>query len=180
MKPTHLFAATALCLLVSCGEKPPAASAPPDPTKNENKVLLESVLGTAPKGEPMAVVAAKAAARPGDEITVTGRIMGHKKPFVTGRAAFIIADPSLITPCTEKPDDPCVTPWDCCCDTPEDIQKATATIQIVDAEGRVLKESLEGVGGLANLATVTVTGKVAPGSSGEALIINASALRVAP
>ena len=103
--------------------------------------------------------------------------MGNEKPFVAGRSAFILGDPEVLTACNENPADKCTTPWDACCDSPEDKKRGIATIQIVDADGRVLKESVEGVGGLANLATVTVTGKVAEGSSVDALIINARAIR---
>ena len=55
-----------------------------------------------------------------------------------------------------------------------------ATVQIVDSNGRVLKEGLEGVGGLANLAKVTVSGRVAEGSSPESLVVNATAIKVNP
>ncbi len=104
--------------------------------------------------------------------------MGNVKPFVEGRAAFILADPSLITACSDNPGDECDTPWDACCDTSEDKKKAIATIQIVNTDGRVLKQGIEGTGGLVNLATVTVSGKVAEGSAGDVLIVNANALRV--
>ena len=57
-------------------------------------------------------------------------------------------------------------------------KRATATIQIVDASGRVLKEPIEGVSGIQNLATVTVSGKVAEGSSADLLIVNATAIQV--
>ena len=103
--------------------------------------------------------------------------MGNEKPFVDGRSAFILGDPEVLTPCNEDPADKCKTPWDACCDSPEDKKRGIATIQIVGADGRVLKEPVEGVGGLENLATVTVTGKVADGSSADALIINAQAVR---
>jgi hypothetical protein len=76
------------------------------------------------------------------------------------------------------PGDKCETPWDACCDSPEDKKRATATIQIVGADGRVLKEAIEGVGGLVKLATVTVTGKIADGSSGDLMLVNATAIRV--
>ena len=174
MKPIHLLSATIL-LLAACKETQTTAT-PSSDASSEDKALMESVLKTAPRGEAKAIRDVKASAKPGDEITLTGRIMGNLKPFVEGRAAFIVADPSIITACSDKPGDGCETPWDACCDTPEDKRKAIATIQIVNAEGRVLKQALEGTGGLANLATVTVTGKVAEGSAGDVLIVNATAI----
>jgi len=177
MKPIHLLSATIL-LLAACKESKTTAI-PSNNASSENKALLETVLGTAPKGEAMAIKDVKANAKPGDEVTLTGRIMGNVKPFVEGRAAFILADPSIITACSDNPGDGCKTPWDACCDTPEDKKKAIATIQIVNPDGRVLKQGLEGTGGLAKLATVTVSGKVADGSEGDVLIVNATAIGVA-
>ncbi len=178
MKPIHLLSATVL-LLAACKESPPASDAASGEASSADKHLLESVMNAAPKGEAKSIKDVKATAKPGDEVILTGRIMGHVKPFVEGRAAFILADPSLITACSDKPGDECETPWDACCDSPEDKKKAIATIQIVNADGRVLKQGLEGTNGLANLATVTVSGQVADGSAGDLLIVNASAIDVA-
>ena len=175
MKPIHLSIAIAL-LSAACKESTQSAASS-GAVPSVDKALLETVLGTVPTGEAKAIAAVKAAAKPGDEVTLTGRIMGNIKPFVEGRAAFILADPSIITACSDKPGDECETPWDNCCDTPEDKRKAIATIQIVNDEGRVLKQSVEGIGGLANLATVTVSGKVADGSEGDVLIVNATAIQ---
>jgi hypothetical protein len=135
------------------------------------------VLTAPPSGESKSIHLIRATAKPGDEITVSGKIMGNAKPFVDGRAAFILGDPEVLTPCNLDPSDKCTTPWDACCDSPEDKKRGIATIQVVGADGRVLKEPVEGVGGLVNLTTVTVTGKVAEGSSTDVLIINAQAIR---
>ena len=171
---TKLILAAA-CLLASCQEKPaPAAKQTPAAPSAE----LSKVLATAPSGEAKAIHVARTTAKPGDEITLTGRIMGNEKPFVEGRAVFILGDPAVLTPCNEMPDDPCETPWDVCCESAEEKKTGTATVQIAGADGKVLKEGLEGVGGLKNLATVVVTGKVAEGSSADLLVVNATALQV--
>ncbi|MGL4401376.1 MAG: hypothetical protein ACRCXD_16040 [Luteolibacter sp.] len=175
MKTTCLILATA-ALLASCGKKETSVTAtdvrPPS-------TALAAVLAAAPTGEPKPIHLIRTTAKPGDEITISGKIMGHEKPFVEGRAAFILGDPEVLAACNENPDDKCTTPWDACCDSPEDKKRGIATIQIVGADGRVLKETLEGVGGLENLATVTVTGKVAEGSSADRLIVSAEAIRTA-
>ena len=167
------------CLLVSCKEKsaPEAATLPGAPAAAPSAELTV-VLAAAPAGEAKAIHIARTTAKPGDEITVSGRIMGNSEPFVEGRAAFILGDPELLTPCNEIPGDSCETPWDCCCDTKEDKKAGIATIQITGSDGRVLKQGLEGVGGLAKLAKVTVTGKVAEGSSADSLVVNATAIQV--
>ena len=174
-KTTCLLIASAV-LLTSCGEKSTQSTA--EVSVSEASSALATVLAASPTGEAASIAAIRSTAKPGDEITVSGLIMGSTKPFVDGRAAFILGDPEVLTPCNEKPGDDCETPWDVCCDSPEDKKRGTATIQIIDADGRVLKKSIEGVGGLKNLAKVTVTGKVAEGSSADLLIVNASAIGV--
>ncbi len=172
MKTTCLLIAAAL--LASCKEKPTQAAAPPAKAAS---AALTAVLATPPTGEPQSIHLVRSSAKPGDVVTLSGRIMGNATPFVEGRAAFILGDPDILTACNDTPGDKCETPWDVCCDSPEDKKRGIATIQIVDAEGRVLKESVEGVGGLEKLATLTVTGKVAEGSSADLLIVNARAIR---
>ena len=174
---TKLILAAAACLLASCQEKSTSTTAAPKAPAAPS-AELSKVLATAPTGEAKAIHIARTTAKPGDEITLTGRIMGSKRPFVEGRAAFIMGDPEVLTACNDMPGDNCKTPWDACCDSAEDKRTGTATIQIAGADGKVLSEGVEGVGGLNNLATVVVSGKVAPGSSADALIVNATALRV--
>ena len=171
---TACLAIVSAALFASCEKKEITAAAP---TASAPSTALSAVLAASPTGEPKSIHLIRATAKPGDEITISGKIMGNEKPFVEGRAAFILGDPEVLTACNENPDDKCTTPWDACCDSPEDKKRGIATIQILGADGRVLKERVEGVGGLANLATVTVSGKVAEGSSADALIINAQAIR---
>ena len=177
MKNTRLIATIAFGFLAAC-EKPPQTPPPADSAASaDGEKLLDTVFDTPPAGDARAIADVKATAKPGDEVTLTGRIMGNKKPFVEGRAAFILADPSILTACSDVPDDECETPWDACCDSPEDKRKAIVTIQIAGPDGRVIKQPLEGIRGLANLATVTATGTVAEGSGGDVLILNATAIR---
>ncbi len=175
MKTTCLLIATAI-LLVSCN-KEETTTATTTPASTAPSASLSQVFGTAPAGEPQAIPIAKTTAKPGDEITLSGKIMGSSKPFVEGRAVFILGDPAVLTPCNEKPGDDCDTPWDTCCDSREDKKRGTATIQVLGPDGRVLSEAIQGVGGLEHLAAVTVTGEVAEGSSADLLIINATAIR---
>lgn len=171
---TACFALATATLFASCDKKQSSVTAA---TASAPSAELASVLATAPTGEPKPIHLIRTTAKPGDQITVAGKIMGNEKPFVDGRSAFILGDPEVLTACNEDPADKCTTPWDNCCDSPEDKKRGIATIQILGADGRVLKESIEGVGGLANLAAITVTGKVAEGSSADLLIINAQAIR---
>ncbi len=174
MKATCLILASSLFLLGCKGKTQSTTTAAlATPTSPQ----LSKVLATAPTGPAAAIHTLRVSAKPGDEVTLAGRIMGNLNPFVDGRAIFILGDPSILTPCDEVPGDSCTTPWDTCCDLPEDKKRATASIQVVDAAGHVLKEGIKGVGGLVELAHVTVTGVVANGSTPELLIVNATAIR---
>ncbi len=172
---TACLALVTAAFLTSC--KKEEASVTAASTTSGPSETLSAILAAAPSGVPTPIHLIRATAKPGDEITVSGKIMGNAKPFVDGRSAFILGDPEVLTPCNEVPADKCPTPWDVCCDSPEDKKRGIATIQILGSDGRVLKEPVEGIGGLANLAAVTVTGNVAEGSSADLLIINAQAIR---
>jgi hypothetical protein len=175
LKHTALFLAA--LAVASCEKSSTVEAEPPQAGPSPE---LSAVLEASPEGEASPIHMARQTIQPGDKVTVSGQVMGNAHPFVEGRAAFILGDPAVLTPCNENPDDACETPWDACCDTPEDKKRGTATIQIVGEDGRVLKEPIEGVGGIENLAKMTVSGTVAEGSSADALVINASAIEVGP
>lgn len=177
MKPLHLILA-AFCLLAACKEKETSSAATTAVAAPSS--ALQSVLATKPTGEALQIHVARTTAKPGDEITLGGRIFGTETPFVGGRAVFTLGDATILKACNEMPDDKCATPWDSCCNSKEEKKVALATVQIIGADGRVLKEEIEGVNGLKKLGSVTVTGKVAEGSTPDSLIVNATAIRVEP
>lgn len=178
MKPLHLIlAATAACLLASCGEKETSSTKTTAPATAPS-ADLQSVFATGLKGEAQQIHVARTTAKPGDEITLAGRVIGSESPFVAGRAVFTLGDATILKACNDVPGDACETPWDSCCNTKEEKIVALATVQIVGPDGRVLKEEIEGVGGLNKLGTVAVTGKVAEGSTADSLVLNATAIQV--
>jgi hypothetical protein len=102
--------------------------------------------------------------------------MGVPVPFVESRAAFVLGDENTLTPCDLKAMDKCKTPWDACCDPAPVRQAGTATIQILDANGKPVRSGLKGFNGLKELSRVTVSGVVADNSSPESFIVNATAV----
>ncbi len=175
---TTCLAIAAIALFASCKKEESTANTPPAATANNPSPALLQILNTAPQGDPTPIHLIRTTAKPGDEITINGKIMGNANPFVEGRSIFILGDKEILTACNDVEGDECDTPWDNCCDLPEERKRGTASVQVVDADGRVLKESVEGVNGLAKLADVTVTGTVAEGSSADLLLINAKAIRI--
>lgn len=176
---TTCLAIAAIALFASC-RKESTTFTPPSPAATNASPALLQILNTAPTGEPTPIHLIRTTAKPGDEITINGKIMGNANPFVEGRTIFILGDKEILTACNDVPGDECETPWDNCCDSKEDKKRGTASVQIVDADGRVLKEPIEGIQGITKLADVTVTGTVAEGSSADLLIINAKAIRANP
>jgi len=160
-------------LIVGCSdktEKPATAVAPPP----------DAFVTVPLTGTPTPIPRARKEFKPGDEVLLKGAVMGVLKPFVDGRAVFVLGDEGTITPCNAMDDDHCSTPWDACCDPKEVKAAGTATIQVLGDNGKVLAHGLKGVGGLKELSVVTVRGVVAPMSSAEAFVVNATAIHVTP
>ena len=169
-----LTAAIGLALLPACkpSETTDAAeTAPPDPA-------LNSYFVPEPPPDAQAIHLARTTAKPGDEITLKGELIGRKNIFVEGRAAFVLGDPEKITSCDKTPKDGCPTPWDACCDSKEAKRIGTASIQILDEDGRVFAAELKGTNGLKELSYVTLRGTVAENSTEENFTVNARSIHV--
>lgn len=120
----------------------------------------------------------KKTAKVGEAVVVRGLVGGRAEPFVRERAAFVIADTHLITPCDRNPEDKCPQPWDFCCEPLESIVAATATVQVRDSTGQVLAVDLKGHGGLEAGCEVIVRGHAS--GAGEALSIDAEVIQILP
>ncbi|MCG3125188.1 MAG: hypothetical protein CHACPFDD_00003 [Phycisphaerae bacterium] len=166
--------------LVVGGCSSPAEPKPPATTTNGQASAIPA--GLMLPSEPVGarnVLELKRDAKEGDSVVVRGRIAGGKEPFVDGRAIFTLGDFSLPT-CADRPGDTCPTPWDYCCEPKEKITEHTATIQVVDAEGRPLKSGLKDYRGLKNMALVVVAGRVAKKQGSDLLVIAATGIFVQP
>lgn len=117
---------------------------------------------------------------PGASIAFEGRVMGRLQVFIPGRAAFIVGDPTILTSCKDIPGDDCETPWDVCCDDPDNITRGILTVQLVDEGGKVLARDVRDVNGLTELSSVRIEGVVAESSGNGNLIVNANRIHVLP
>ena len=161
-------------LLSSCQEKENPVAAPPS-----DKATLQAVFVNSPPPDALQINEARKDPTPGRQITLSGEIMGNKHPLVDNRAILTLGDPTVITPCNRRPDDLCKTPWDVCCDDKDDIKRSIATIQVLDARGKVLKQGFRGINGIKELTYLTITGTIAEGSNPDNLLVNATAIHVA-
>ncbi len=178
-----ILCVVALLLLSGCGgaqNKTDGAAAPKPGEKadaNPAPAPAGLMLTEAPPGA-RDVIAVKKDAKEGDEVVIRGRIGGAPtNVFTSGYAIMTIVDMSLV-PCNEKPGDGCKTPWDYCCDDKEDILAAKATIQLLGAGGKVLKQEFKGMAGMDHLSVVVVKGKVGKRDDPKNLIINATGIFV--
>ncbi len=163
----------AAVLIAGCGPRESRQRSPA--TDSQVAAVFAAAM---PEGDPTPIPLARARVAAGDTVIVQGRIMGMKKPFAESLALFVLGDEETLTPCNERPGDNCPTPWDVCCDTREARLLGVATIQVLDANGDVVRQGLRGANGLQELSRVRVAGVVAPESQPEALIVNAQAVRL--
>lgn len=161
------FAGVALALS-ACGEKSIETVAPADPR-------LEAIFVAAEPAGAISVIEARKKPEPGSEVTVIGRVAGAMEPFSKDFATLVLADDTVMT-CDREPGDTCETPWDACCVEPGVLAASRLLVQVNGADGQPLDATLKGVKGLKELDQIVIQGKVAPGSTAENLIVEASGI----
>ena len=137
------------------------------------------IASTQPSGDVQDVAAAKKAVSDGDKVLVRGKVGGGTDPLADNRAMLTLLDTSVKT-CDELPGDACKTPWDACCEPAETIAAGSATVQVNGADGKPLKATLEGAGGIKPLTKLIVAGTARKPAGGDALVIEASEIYVVP
>lgn len=173
----YILASAAITALVtSCGNRQQAAPSGGAPASNP--AIPASLIATSAPGGALGVVAARAAAKPGDPVVMRGKVGGKMKPISDTAAILVLADLDAIASCDQNPEDECTTPWDYCCEDPTTIAASTATVQVKDGGGSVLRASLRGVGDLKELSYLVVSGTVDAASTAAALIVNADKIYI--
>lgn len=120
---------------------------------------------------------ARESARKGAEIVLVGRVGGSKDAFVDGRAIFTLVDTRLKSCKDGSEMDWCKTPWDYCCEPRDELTANMASIEVLGTDGKPLRASLQGVGGLQPLSVVTVSGRVVDIAGGN-LVVDAKSIHV--
>src|SRR5688572_703401 len=172
------LAVASVGVVVGCdSDEAPTTPTPAQPTAESAAALPSNLFLTKAPDGAIELAAAKKSAKPGDEVIVRGRVAGQMEPLAPNRAILTLLDGSVKT-CEQVPGDGCKTPWDACCEPRESLQANTATIQIVDADGKPLKTTLRGAHGIEPLKEVTVVGKVKDSGGANTLVIDATGLYV--
>ena len=160
-------------LLVGCGGEGGTESSA-DPATTGGSLPDGIILAAAPEGvQPIDKL--KADAEEGDEVVVRVIVGGRMEPIVAGRASAIVIDAKVGNACLAE-DDHCTTPWDYCCTPKEEMDPNTATIQVVDGDGRVIAADL--TQHFESLSTLVVKGTVGPRPDAQVLTINATGIYV--
>jgi hypothetical protein len=128
-----LVGLTLLSCLVGCGgatEARDAASAVPTNVDGAQFLLSEE-----PEGA-VGVVAALESVEDGMPLVLVGRVGGAANPWVDGRAAFMVLDPSVTVVAEgEEKDEGEVCMGDCCA---TERLEFTTLVKVIDAEGRLV------------------------------------------
>lgn len=166
----------ALCLvlpvlLVACGGETTTPAGTGGGGTSSSGPSVTDFLGD-PGGAPIEVEAARALPG-GSEVVVTGRV----KDFVTGFASFTLID-HRFTPCDEREDDECPTPWDYCCDPASEVAAGTVAIELRDG-ARPLRADLKGTHQFDHLVTAVVKGKTEKDEAGNVIVV-AETLKIIP
>lgn len=178
MKSRLFLLTSALSIgLTACGEKNDLASS--DTVDESIDPRLAAVFVTEEPSGALSVIAAREQARPDTQITVVGRVAGLMEPFSKDFAILVLADDTVMT-CERNPGDACETPWDACCVDPKVLAASRLSVQITGENGQPLAGTLKGVNGLKELDRLIISGTVAPGSSPDNLIIDATRIVRAP
>ncbi|MFT7620200.1 MAG: hypothetical protein ACI97A_003857 [Planctomycetota bacterium] len=158
-----VFALVLCCLfLVACG-----GETQEDPTKSTDKspaAEAKLMLDAAP-ANPVAVKDMKDDLAAEGDVVVFGRI----REFYDGFSGFTLVDQKM-RHCAERPGDMCKTPWDYCCEDAGDMVKHSVTVE-VHKDGRIIKSTLDGLGGMDKLKDVVVRGKASKDKQGNVVII---------
>jgi hypothetical protein len=161
----------ALIALVGCGGEA-------NTTPSQAASLPANLIVTTAPPDAKDVAAAKQSLKSGDAVVIRGRIGGAEKPLADNRAIMTIMDLSMPT-CDKTPMEKCPTPWDSCCEPVEVRTAKSATVQVVGTDGKPLRATLAGVGGIAPNKQVIVAGIAKP-IGGDAVIIEAKQIYVSP
>lgn len=109
-----LFLVSALATFAGCAKEGSSPESPNQSNSTSASLIDGSkfVLTAEPQGAND-VIKVREVAKDGDEVVIQGRIGGSENPWVEGRAAFSIVDPSLKS-CAECGSHDCPKPWDYC------------------------------------------------------------------
>jgi len=137
-----------------CAEQPT-----PKPAVASTEYLL-----TSEPADALEILDAKEKAKDGESIVVVGRLGGGIKPWIDGRAAFLLVD-TRVEGCGEG--DKCD---ENCPGCSKEMQEASTLVKIFDNDGKVLPVDTRQLLGVKELQTIVVRGKAQRDAAGNVTI----------
>lgn len=170
-----------VCVIVAagCGAESTNDSKSTKSTENAQNQAFSQLISQEKPANAVTVTALKKTAKVGDKVTFYGQIGGVPAPFVEGRAMMVVADHTQLKACADTCGG-CPTPWDFCCEPSDKRQAHTLTVQFLDDNGQLVRESFETLAGVKGNAIAYFTGLVAEGSTDTLMTVNLSELYVLP
>ena len=179
-KLSLITCALGIFVLSSCGDEastPGSQATAPAPSTAADFAVLKHLSLSEKPANAITISALKAKSpKAGDDVVIQGRIGGTASPFVSARAATLLADDTALVACDASDDDHCPKPWDYCCESKSKRLQNIVTVQALGDDNVVLKTELNGFDDIKAGSYVVVAGKVAEGSNADNLVINLSGL----
>lgn len=163
---TPIALAPLVAFVVGCARAEETSS---EPAIHEVAASGSDYLLAAEPEDTQTVLEVRETAEDGEEVAVLGRIGGSAHPWIEGRAAFSIVDPTLQA-CSDIPGDACPKPWDYCCEVAS-LPEATALVKIVDADGNIVQADAKDLLKLKELDTVVARGTAQRDDAGNLTVL---------
>lgn len=162
---TSMFVVAALCSTISvtgCGSSGDIPSA--SIAAASSSVGKTYQLSSEPSGA-VGVLQVKESVKDGEPVVLVGRIGGGQKPWIDGRAAFLLVDDGVAPTCA---DEQCE---DGCAECALALAEATTLVKFVDDQGKVRATDARQLLGVENFQTVVVKGVASRDKAGNVSVI---------
>jgi hypothetical protein len=169
MRLLHLFAVISIASATAAGCGGDSAASVDSSTVSAVSVDGSKYLLAEEPDGAVGVIEARKSASDGDPVVIVGRIGGSQNPWIEGRAAFTMIDPSVVVTaagaeCAEG--EICMD--DCCA---EDRADCTTLVKLVDQNGKVLAVDARQLLGITADDLLVVHGKVSKDAEGNFAVL---------
>lgn len=164
--PTLLIMLCMLAMNIGCGNTPASSSQPSSKTANIDASQFK--LTEEPDGA-LGVIAAKESAEDGTQLILVGRIGGSAKPWIDGRAAFMLVDASMsVVAEGEGSEEDELCTGDCCA---TELANCTTLVKVVDEKGQLVAVDSRELLGVKESDMVVIEGTAKKDDSGNFVML---------
>lgn len=163
---TPLLAIGAIATCLGCGNAPTPASSPSSTSVSVDPSRYK--LAEEPDGA-VGVIAARESAQDGAPLVLVGRIGGAANPWIDGRAAFTLLDPSMSVVSSGEDSGETELCLDDCCAT--ERLSCTTLVKVVDGQGKLVPVDSRQLLGLKESDMVVVSGTAKKDKTGNFVML---------